>query len=179
MKATHVDKPFHDRGWVYEIKWDGYRSLAFVENGKAELVSRNDIVYTQFLPINELLASWGLDVVLDGEIVVLDDIGVPDFGSLQNWRENKELNLVFYVFDILWYKGKLLTNLTLLERSKILEALLPAEDGTVRISHLFDADGVAFYESAKRMKLEGIIAKRAESKGQAPPGSGDCRLYQK
>jgi bifunctional non-homologous end joining protein LigD len=163
MKATQVDQPFHDAGWVYEIKWDGYRSLAFVENGKAELVSRNDIVYAHFSPINELLASWDLPIVLDGEIVVLDEIGVPVFGALQNWREKKELNLVFYVFDILWYKGKLLTELTLLDRRKILEAVLPTGDGTVRISHLFEADGVAFYESAKRMKLEGIIAKRAES----------------
>lgn len=56
-----------------------------------------------------------------------------------------------------------MTDLTLLERRKILEAILPAEDGTVRISHFFEADGIAFYESAKRMKLEGIIAKRAES----------------
>jgi len=163
MKATQVDKPFHDPAWLYEIKWDGYRSLAFVEEGVAELVSRNNIVYEHFSPINELMAAWGLDVVLDGEIVVLNEIGVPEFGALQNWRDKKELNLVFYVFDILWYKGKLLTDLTLLNRRKILQAILPAEDGTVRISHLFDADGIAFYESAKRMKLEGIIAKRAES----------------
>jgi len=163
MKATQVDKPFHDPGWVYEIKWDGYRSLAFLENGTVELVSRNDIVYGQFSPINDLLAGWGLDLVLDGEIVVINDIGAPDFGALQNWRGNKELNLVFYVFDILWFKGRLLTDLTLRDRRKILEAVLPIEDGTVRISHIFDADGVAFYESAKRMKLEGIIAKRADS----------------
>jgi len=163
MKATQVDKPFHDPGWVYEIKWDGYRSLAFLEKGTAELVSRNDIVYGHFSPINEVLAGWGLDMVLDGEIVVINEIGAPDFGALQNWRGNKELNLVFYVFDILWFKGRLLTNYTLRERRKILEAVLPIEDGTVRISHIFDADGVAFYESAKRMKLEGIIAKRADS----------------
>ncbi|MCX2483297.1 DNA ligase D [Pedobacter sp. MR2016-24] len=163
MKATQVDKPFHDPAWLYEIKWDGYRSLAFVEDGVAELVSRNNIVYEHFSPINELMATWDLDVVLDGEIVVLNEIGVPEFGALQNWRDKKELNLVFYVFDILWFKGRLLTDLTLLNRRKILEAILPAEDGTVRISHLFDADGIAFYESAKRMKLEGIIAKRAES----------------
>lgn len=163
MKATQVDQPFHDDGWVYEIKWDGYRALAFVENGSAELVSRNDLVYDHFSPINELLGSWGLDIVLDGEIVVLDEIGSPNFGALQNWRSEKDLNLVFYVFDVLWYDGKLLTDYTLLERRSILAAVLPMEDGLIRISHLFEADGVSFYETAKRMKLEGIIAKRAES----------------
>jgi bifunctional non-homologous end joining protein LigD len=163
MKATQVDKPFHDPGWVYEIKWDGYRALAFLEKGAAELVSRNDLIYNHFSPINELLASWEMDIVLDGEIVVLDEIGTPNFGALQNWRSDKDLNLVFYVFDVLWYDGKLLTDYTLMERRYVLEAVLPKADGLIRISHLFDADGVAFYETAKRMKLEGIIAKRAES----------------
>lgn len=163
MKATQVDKPFHEDGWVYEIKWDGYRALAFVENGSAELVSRNNLVYDHFSPVNELLASWEMDIVLDGELVVLDEIGSPNFGALQNWRSEKGLNLVFYVFDVLWYNGKMLTDYTLAERRMVLEAVLPKADGLIRISHQFDADGVAFYETAKRMKLEGIIAKRAES----------------
>jgi bifunctional non-homologous end joining protein LigD len=163
MKATTVDKPFHDPSWLYEIKWDGYRALAFAENGNAELVSRNNLVYEHFSPINELLATWNLDMVLDGEIVTLDEIGSPNFGALQNWRNEKEFNLVYYVFDILWYQGKLLTGYTLLERRSILKAILPTDDGTIRLSHFFDADGIAFYETAKRMNLEGIIAKRAES----------------
>ena len=163
MKATQVDKPFHEAGWIYEIKWDGYRALAFVEGANAELVSRNDLVYTQFSPINELLAGWNLDIVLDGEIVVLNETGSPDFGALQNWRSEKDLNLVFYVFDILWYNGRLLTDLTLSERRIILKSVLPVTDGTIRISHTFDSDGVALYETAKKMKLEGIIAKRQDS----------------
>lgn len=163
MKATQVDKPFHNPAWVYEIKWDGYRALAFAEKSKIELVSRNNLVYEQFSPINDLLSSWNLDLVLDGEIVVLDEIGSPNFGALQNWRTEKNLNLVFYVFDILWYAGKLLTDFTLMQRRSILEAVLQKDDGLIRISHIFNADGIAFYETAKRMKLEGIIAKRAES----------------
>jgi len=163
MKATQVDQPFHDPGWLYEIKWDGYRALAMVEKGSAELVSRNGLVFDHFSPINELLASWGMDIVLDGEIVALNEVGEANFGALQNWRNVKHLTLTFYVFDILWYKGKLLTELTLKERRLILEEVLPKNDGLVRISHTFDADGVAFYETAKRMKLEGIIAKRADS----------------
>lgn len=163
MKATTVDKPFHDPEWVYEIKWDGYRALAFVENGVAELVSRNNLVYEHFSPVNELLSSWGKNLVLDGELVVLNEVGMPDFGAIQNWRSAKDLNLVFYVFDILWLEGKLLTELPLTKRREILKAVLPPDGGMVRISHQFDTNGIAFYEMARKMKLEGIIAKRAES----------------
>jgi bifunctional non-homologous end joining protein LigD len=163
MKATQVDRPFNDPEWLYEIKWDGYRALAFVEKGRVALVSRNNLVYDQFSPINKILEGWDMDIVLDGEIVVLDEIGMPVFGALQNWRSEKKLNLVFYVFDIIWYNQKLLTGYTLKERRAILEAVLPREDGIVRLSQFFDADGEAFYETAKRMGLEGIIAKKADS----------------
>ncbi|MDQ0966773.1 bifunctional non-homologous end joining protein LigD [Flavobacterium sp. W4I14] len=163
MKATQIDRPFNDPEWLYEIKWDGYRALAFVEKGKVALVSRNNLVYEQFSPINKIFEGWDMDIVLDGEIVVLDEIGMPVFGALQNWRDEEKLNLVFYVFDIIWYNKKLLTGYTLKERRAILEAVLPREEGTVRLSHFFDADGEAFYDTAKRMGLEGIIAKKADS----------------
>lgn len=163
MRATQVNQPFHDPGWVYEIEWDGYRALAMVEKGKTRLLSTKKVLFDQFEPINELLAGWGIDMVLDGEIVTIDEIGVADFKGLQNWRSEPQLTLVFYVFDILWYDGKLLTGFTFLERREILKAILPTENGLVRISHIFDSDGLAFYESAKRMKLEGIIAKRSDS----------------
>ncbi|WGQ10690.1 DNA ligase D [Pedobacter gandavensis] len=163
MKATQVSQPFHDPGWVYEIKWDGYRALAMVEKGEAQLMSRRNLLFDQFEPINKLLAAWGMDVVLDGEIVTIDEIGMADFTALLNWRTEPQLKLVYYVFDILWFQGKLLTGFTLLQRREILASVLPTGDGLVRISHLFDVDGVAFYESAKRMKLEGIIAKDSGS----------------
>jgi len=163
MKATQVDKPFQDPDWLYEIKWDGYRALAFSQKGKVELVSRNNLVYDHFSPINTELESWKMDIVLDGEIVVIDEIGMPVFGALQNWRSEKKLNLVFYVFDIIWLKGKLLTGFTLKERRMILEAVLPNKEGTIRLSHFFDADGEVFYQTAKGMGLEGIIAKKADS----------------
>ncbi|MEJ2880954.1 DNA ligase D [Pedobacter sp. GR22-6] len=163
MKASTVDKPFHDPDWVYEIKWDGYRALAFVENGLVELVSRNNLVYDHFTLVNEELESWDTNVVLDGELVALSGNGRPDFGALQNWRSTKDLTLVFYVFDILWLEGKLLTELPLTARRKILEATIPAKNATIRISEQFVENGLAFYESAKKQKLEGIIAKRKES----------------
>ncbi len=163
MKATQVDKPFHEPGWIYEIKWDGYRALALVDGGKAELVSRNNLKFDHFSPVNKQLQTWGIRVVLDGEVVVLNESGVADFGALQNWRNAPELTLAYYVFDILWYEGKLLTGLTLLERKAILREVVPTHDDLVRISQTFETYGLSFYEAAKKMKLEGIIAKRVDS----------------
>jgi bifunctional non-homologous end joining protein LigD len=66
MKATLIDEPFNDPGWVYEVKWDGYRAIAIITPGKAELVSRNSLAFDQFYPINTLLGKWGESAVLDG-----------------------------------------------------------------------------------------------------------------
>ncbi|WP_419788869.1 DNA ligase D [Mucilaginibacter sp. E4BP6] len=163
MKATLVDAPFDDPGWIYEIKWDGYRAVAIVDKGKAGLFSRSNLPFDQFSPINDLLESWHLDVVLDGEIVALNEQGNANFGALQNWRNSKNAKLAYFVFDILWYDGKLLTELPLNQRREILKAVLPPDDELIRISQAFEVNGIEFFESAKKMKLEGIIAKRADS----------------
>jgi bifunctional non-homologous end joining protein LigD len=163
MKATLVDAPFDDPGWIYEIKWDGYRAIATVQKGNVELVSRNNLPFDQFSPINKLLESWNINAVIDGEIVALDEHGHADFGALQNWRNTKTAKLAFFVFDILWYEGKLLTDLPLYQRREILKCVLPCDNDMIRVSQAFEADGIQFFEAAKQMKLEGIIAKRADS----------------
>jgi bifunctional non-homologous end joining protein LigD len=163
MKATLVDAPFDDPGWIYEIKWDGYRAVAIVDKGNAGLFSRSNLPFDQFSPINDLLESWQLDAVLDGEIVALNEQGNANFGALQNWRNSKNAKLAYFVFDILWYDGKLLTGLPLYQRREILKAVLPADNELIRISQAFEVNGVEFFESARKMKLEGIIAKRADS----------------
>lgn len=163
MKATLVDGPFDDPGWIYEIKWDGYRALAVVENGQAGLISRNNLPFDQFNPINELLESWNINVVLDGEIVALNEQGNANFGALQNWRNTKNAKLVYYVFDVLWYEGRDLTGLPLNQRKQLLQAILPNTDELIKVSQSFAVNGIEFFESAKKMHLEGIIAKRADS----------------
>lgn len=163
MKATLVDAPFDDPGWIYEIKWDGYRAVAIVENGKAELISRNNLPFDQFGPINDLLESWQINAVLDGEIVALNEQGNANFGALQNWRNSKNAKLAYFVFDILWYDGKKLTELPLYQRREILKSVLPADNELIRVSQAFEVNGIEFFEAAKKMKLEGIIAKRTNS----------------
>ncbi|RYY71003.1 MAG: DNA ligase D, partial [Chitinophagaceae bacterium] len=157
-------EPFDDEDWQYEVKWDGYRALAFLNKGKVELLSRNNKSFDdKFYPIHKILSSWKVNAVFDGEILVLNDNGISNFGALQNWRSEADGELVFYVFDILWYEGKDLTNLALTERQAVLNEVMPTDDDRVRISKVFDTSGVDFFAAAERMGLEGIMAKRKSS----------------
>lgn len=163
MLATLVDKPFDDEGWVYEVKWDGYRAVALMNKGKVEIKSRNDKSFNdKFYPVYDELKKFGLDAILDGEIVVLGEAGTANFGSLQNWRSEADGDLVYYVFDILWYKGKNLKDLSLLERKAILRAVLP-ESTKILPSEHFETSGITFLEEAKKLGLEGIMAKKKDS----------------
>lgn len=164
MLATLVDAPFDDSEWQYEVKWDGYRALAILNKGSVDIISRNNKSFNdKFYPILNILKKFKLDAVFDGEILVLNEKGLSDFGSLQNWRSEADGELVFYVFDILWFKGKNLTGLTLVERQAILNSVLPTDDDRIRISKVFDTSGIDFFAAAERMGLEGIMAKRKES----------------
>jgi len=163
MLATLVDNPFDRQGWIYEVKWDGYRALAFLNKGSVELKSRNDKSFNKkFYPVTRALKDWEINAVIDGEIVVVGENGIADFESLQNWRSEADGYLLYYVFDILWLEGRDLTGLPLTERKKILKSLVP-EYSIIKMSDSFEESGLKFFEAAKKMGLEGIMAKRADS----------------
>ena len=163
MKATLVDEPFDDPDWLYEVKWDGYRAVAFINNGDVQLVSRNNLSFDKFYPIVAALKKWKINAVIDGEVLVLNDKGISNFGALQNWRSEADGQLVYYVFDILWYEGKNLMGLPLRDRLAILKDILPTDNDSIRQSKVFEANGVEFFNAAERIGLEGIIAKKASS----------------
>ncbi|MCD9015242.1 DNA ligase D [Parachryseolinea silvisoli] len=163
MLATRVDKPFDEPGWIYEVKWDGYRAVAFMNDKQVELKSRNDKSFNEkFYPIYQALQDWGINAIVDGEVVVVKDSGASDFGSLQNWRSEADGQLLYYVFDLLWLEGKDLRHLPLTTRREVLKALSPKE-GHIQISDAFEVSGTEFYNAAKEMGLEGMIAKKADS----------------
>ena len=163
MLATIVDKPFDKEGWQYEIKWDGYRALAFCNKDKVELKSRNDNSFdAKFYPVHKALLEWNINALVDGEVVVLDEDGNPNFGALQNWRSEADGALYFYVFDLLWINGKDLMQLPLNERRAQLKQIIPDND-IIRLSENFEVNGIEFFETAKKMGLEGIMAKKADS----------------
>ncbi|HMI61677.1 MAG TPA: non-homologous end-joining DNA ligase, partial [Puia sp.] len=162
MLATLVDKPFDEAGWSYEIKWDGYRALAYLQKGKVELRSRNNKSFEKYYPLYDILSKWTINAVLDGEIVVMNDKGQSNFNALQNWRSEADGELIYYVFDLLWLDGRDLTGLPLTDRRKLLESIIPTE-GVVRYSESFDASGTEFFAAAQKTGLEGIMAKRSDS----------------
>ena len=163
MLATLVDKPVDQEGWIYEVKWDGYRAISFLQNGKVEIQSRNQKSFNEkFYPITDALRTWKTAAILDGEIMVLNDKGVSNFGSLQNWRSEADGNLIYYIFDMLWYEGEDLMELPLLERRERLREAMPSSDA-FKLSENFDASATAFFELAKKKGLEGIIAKKNDS----------------
>jgi len=163
MLATLVEKPPEEEGWDYEVKWDGYRALAYCNRKKVELRSRNDLDFShKYYPIRDALKELSLNAILDGELIVSKENGVSDFGSLQNWRSEADGELVYYVFDLLWEDGESLMDLPLSERRARLAELLP-EHPLVRVSQVFDTDVNQFLEVAGKMKMEGIMAKKADS----------------
>src|SRR5664280_1548811 len=163
MLATMVDKPFDKEGWQYEIKWDGYRTVAFCNKNKVELKSRNDKSFNaKFYPVYKAVQQWNINAVVDGEVVVLDEDGKSNFGALQNWRSEADGEIYFYVFDLLWMNGKDLMQIPLSERRNILKHIVP-ENNVIRLSENFEVSGIEFFETAKKMGLEGIMAKKSDS----------------
>ncbi|MDI3321071.1 non-homologous end-joining DNA ligase [Pinibacter soli] len=165
MLATRVEEAFDNKDWLYEIKWDGYRALAYLNKGKVELRSRNNLSFTQkFAAITDALREeWKGDAIVDGEIVALNDEGYPDFQNLQNFVKNgRRAKLAFYVFDILWYSGKNLTGLPLIERKTILQNLVP-KSGVIIFSDHIVGEGIAFFKLALKKGLEGVMAKDMQS----------------
>jgi bifunctional non-homologous end joining protein LigD len=173
MLATLVDAPFSDAEWIFETKWDGFRSICFVRNGDVRFLSRNQIEMTPQYPE---LAKVGKHVaareaILDGEIVALDKDGMPRFQLLQNklrirsgsYAPASKATIVYFVFDLLYVDGQDLRNCSVVERKAALAKILrPA--GFVKMSDHVEGEGEAFFREIEKFHLEGMIAKRADSK---------------
>jgi bifunctional non-homologous end joining protein LigD len=163
MLATLVDKPFDRAGWLFEIKWDGYRAIAEVSQGGIRLYSRKQLSFNErYQPVVTALGQLGHEAVLDGEIVVLDGEGKPRFQLLQNYEKTREGQLVYYVFDLLYLDGRDLRSLPLSRRKKILQAIL-GKSLHVRLSYHVEQKGKLFLQAAKKQGLEGIMAKDGAS----------------
>ena len=164
MLATLVNEPFDDPDWIYEVKWDGYRALSYINKGRVSISSRRNKSFEgKYYPIAAVMEKWSINAVFDGEIVVIGKDGKANFSALQNWRSEADGNLIYYVFDLLWYNGIDIMLLTLAERQAILKEILPVNDDRVRLSQTFTDNGLNFFAAAKKMGLEGIMAKRSNS----------------
>ncbi|SCY66187.1 bifunctional non-homologous end joining protein LigD [Flavobacterium anhuiense] len=165
MLASVSEKPFDDDEWIFENKYDGYRTIAVINPQQVDLFSRNELSFNaNFKPIAEELKQIDHTVVLDGEIVVENDAGRADFQLLQNYMKTGIGNLKYYVFDLLNLDGNLITELSLLERKELLKILFNKYPfSNVSYSEHTVGDGIKQFEKAVKNKTEGIIAKRADS----------------
>jgi bifunctional non-homologous end joining protein LigD len=175
MKAQSVDRPPKGSGWIYEIKWDGVRAICFVENGTVRMCSRSGNPYDRQFPELAVLPHHvkADNAILDGEIVVLTKDGRSDFGLIQPRIHQTGANEIahlarktpvnLFLFDLLWLDGEDLRNLPLRERKARLSEIVTPGD-RIGLSQHFEVDGEQMLEAAGRMNLEGVLAKRADSK---------------
>jgi bifunctional non-homologous end joining protein LigD len=174
MLATSASKAFNDPDWLFEIKWDGYRAVAFIEDGRVRLVSRNQNDLTaQFSELKSLpqFVKAG-SAILDGEIVALDDEGRPLFSLMQQrtgFQPGKRrlprregVPVVYYAFDLLYLDGLDLRRVALDERKRLLQEKIVA-GGVIQFSDHYAEKGLDLLEAAKRRGLEGIVAKKRGS----------------
>lgn len=163
MLATLVNEPFDSEDWIFEIKWDGYRAVAYCDGKNVELISRNLTSFTEkYFPVTGALKQQKLKAVFDGEIVAVDERGFAVFQSLQNWQ-NTPVRLQYFIFDILWLDGYDLTKIPLAERKRILKEVLPGKDEVLKYSDHVVGEGKEFFQVAVSKGLEGMMAKKASS----------------
>ncbi|MEO6313809.1 MAG: DNA ligase D [Chitinophagaceae bacterium] len=168
MLATPSADPFDDKDWVFEIKWDGYRAISDRAGKELKLYSRNGLSFAGKYPgVAAALSRLKHNMILDGEIVVLDEHGKPSFQLLQQYGDHPEYPIIYYVFDLLFLNGKDIRHLPLIERKALLKKALPkTKNSIVRFCEHVKANGKDFFRNAIKMDLEGMIAKRADSEYQ-------------
>lgn len=163
MLAQSEKKAFDHKDWVFEIKWDGYRAVSDLRKKEIQLYSRNGLSYSdKFSKIVNALENQTHQMVLDGEIVAFNSEGKPDFQTLQKIGENPNLAMTYQVFDLLWLNGHSTENLTLVQRKELLKEAL-VENDVIKYCEHIPEKGIDFFDQIKKMDLEGMIAKKADS----------------
>lgn len=153
MSATLQEAVADDPAWLYELKFDGYRIISYVNNNEVLLHSKGFLNFTKnFEMVTNALRELNINAVLDGEVIAVNEDGKPDFQALQ--KKQPGVPLQYYVFDIPWYDGHDLTGLSLEQRKEILQQVLVTGD-VIRYSDTFD-EGSSLFEAAQQMGLEGV-----------------------
>ena len=153
--------PFDDPDWIYELKMDGFRSLAIVEHGRAQLLSRNGHPFASFSALAESISDSlpNVRAVIDGEICSLDRRGRPQFKNLMFHRGNPPC---FFAFDLLWNVGKDYRRDALVDRKQELRRLLARSPAIspLKYTEYIDGHGAALFQRVCELDLEGIVAKQ-------------------
>ena len=173
MLAVSVDQ-LPTGNWIYELKFDGYRALAFKTGQEVRLLSRNRTNFSDDYPqlINGLKSLPAKSATLDGEIVALDQHGRPSFQLLQGYGKSKRSPIVYYAFDLVFLDGTDLRSRPLIERRKLLEKLLKKAPDNIRFSQELQGKREELLQVVRQFQLEGLIAKRPDSRYESGRRSG-------
>lgn len=166
--------PFDSEEYIYELKLDGERCIAYLDNNKTILKNKRNILMLPKVPeLAEIHKNVNVRCILDGELAVIKD-GKPDFFEIQkrSMMSNpvkidmaaKKYPACFTAFDILYFEDRQVTNLPLIERKELLQKAVKSEDSRFAVSRFIEKNGIAFYNLAKQKELEGIVAKHRDSK---------------
>lgn len=165
LTLTRQREPFDHPDWVFELKHDGFRAVAYISDGKCKLISRRDNTFKSFKPLSEALGKLPVkDAILDGEIVCLDSKGNSVFYELM-FRRGVQY---FYAFDLVWLNGRDLRKLSLIHRKDRLKKLvMRSKNPALLFADHVDEYGTDFFRMICEKNLEGIVAKHRESQYSA------------
>jgi bifunctional non-homologous end joining protein LigD len=169
MLAKETRQPFDDKDWIFEIKWDGYRAIAEVNKTEVKLYSRNGNLFNAKYPeVVDALAQLDVEAVFDGEIVVMDEQGNPNFQLLQHYSEQRSHPIYYYIFDILKINNQSVMELPLVKRKELLRTLIQLrtlikKNGIIRYSDHIEEKGKEMFALMMERNMEGVMAKKADS----------------
>lgn len=157
MQPTPAKAPFSDPNWLFEPKWDGYRALCFLEKGRLTFMSRNQVSLNKRFPELLEIRLKANQAVLDGEVVALDENGLPQFAGLRSKRLNCQI--VYYAFDLLQLNDVDTSQLPLLKRKTTLKRIL-IQSARLRYTDHFIGNGEQLFSELEKLGLEGMVAKK-------------------
>jgi bifunctional non-homologous end joining protein LigD len=165
MMAKIAEESFDSPDWIFEVKLDGYRGIAvFDVAGKHHLWSRNGLPLEKKFPaVAKAISKLKLrSTILDGEVVAVDENGIPRFQFLQRFQKQPTAPTLYYVFDVLWHDGVDITGKPIMDRRRVLEQIIEPAAG-IQLGNYLECEGRALFDLTKQKGMEGIIAKRKNS----------------
>jgi DNA ligase-1 len=168
MLLHKIDQPFDDSEWISELKLDGFRCLVSKFDDKIRIYTRhNNEITANFPELHDINIPNG--TILDGEIIVSDDEGKPEFEAvMERFQSKRSLHEITYcVFDVIYYKGDKITSLPLITRKRLLAEIIPEETPLITKVKWIEGNGSTFFNLVKQQDLEGIVLKKADSKTNA------------
>ncbi|MDG4890023.1 MULTISPECIES: ATP-dependent DNA ligase [unclassified Mesorhizobium] len=161
---TLVEKPPEGEGWIHEVKFDGYRSQIVIDSQGVRIFTRRGLDWTaKYRDLVKAAGELGVDnAIIDGEIIVLNDKGLSDFGELRKAITRRQHDLYFVAFDLLHLNGHDLRDMPVIDRREVLQAMIPM-GGRIQFSEALPGTGAAVFHLVEQAGLEGVVSKRKNS----------------